>query len=242
MISFLKNVLSILNLPIIYTILALDTFIIGGSTIILSFIDRTGNGGHYLGKLWSRMNLLISLVRTKVRGLQNIKPGQPYIIMSNHRSHYDVWALYGFIPLQFRWVMKIELRKIPILGLSCERIGHIYIDRGKTEKARKILEAAGERIRAGTSVVFFPEGTRSPDGKLLPFKKGGFMIALEARVPILPITINGTSQILPKGSLRPRPGTIEINIHPPIHVDGFSVETRDELIEKVREVIESKLE
>ncbi|MGB4267859.1 MAG: lysophospholipid acyltransferase family protein [Spirochaetota bacterium] len=228
--------------PVFYLLVIIDTTILGILTIALSFFDPTGNTVHYIGVFWSRLNLFLSGVRVRVHNREYIQKGQPYIVMMNHQSHFDVWAAIGYIPLQLRWVMKMELRKIPIFGLGCERMGHIYIDRSDSQQARESLKAAGEKIRNGASVVFFPEGTRSPDGKLLPFKKGGFVIAIESRVPILPITGIGSRAILPKGSMAIRPGTIDLFIHQPIEVTSYTQENKEELIRKVRSVIASRLE
>jgi len=120
-------------------------------------------------------------------------------------------------------------------------MGHIYIDRSHPDRAYKSLEVAGQKIRDGASVVFFPEGTRSPDGKLLPFKKGGFNIALTAGVPILPVSVRGSRAVLPKGTVRVRPGTIELLIHEPVPLDGYSTENREELMQRVTTIIESGL-
>jgi 1-acyl-sn-glycerol-3-phosphate acyltransferase len=237
----LLKIVFTLFMPLLYVILIVDTLLLGGTTILVSFFDRDGNRVHYLGKLWSRMNLFLSGVRVRVGGLERLRKGQPYIVMSNHQSLYDVWAIIGYIPLQLRWVMKKELRKVPIFGYACARMGHIYVDRGDSEKARRSLEAAGKKIRSGSSVIFFPEGTRSLDGKLLPFKKGGFVVALAAGVPILAMTINGSRAVLPKGSARSMPGVIDITIHEPIAVDGYVYETKEQLVDKIRQVIEGGL-
>lgn len=227
--------------PVFFLLVIIDTAILGVITIAASYFDPAGNHVHYIGKFWARLNMLLSGVRVRLINRAAIDAGQSYIVMSNHQSHYDVWALIGFMPLQLRWVIKIELRKIPIFGLGCERMGHIFIDRGNPERAYKSLEAAGQKIRNGASVVFFPEGTRSPDGKLLPFKKGGFSIALAAGVPILPITVRGSRAILPKGTARVRPGAIELMVHEPVPLDGYSSENREALMQKIRTVIESGL-
>ncbi len=235
----LLKIVFVIYRPLFFLILILDTALLGILTILASYLDPTGRRVHYIGKFWSRMNLMLSGVRVRMVNREVIDPGQPYIIMSNHQSHYDVWALIAFLPLQLRWVMKMELRKIPIFGLGCERMGHIYIDRSHPDLAYKSLETAAEKIRSGASVVFFPEGTRSPDGRLLPFKKGGFNIALTAGVPILPVTIRGSRHVLPKGSAAVRPGTIELILHAPVFLDGYSQENRQELMDKIRETIES---
>ena len=239
MVSRLKRILFSCYRPIFITFIMVDTFILGIITVLVSFFDPRGNIVYYIGNFWSKLNLLLGGVRLSVKGRENIVKGQSYIVMSNHQSHYDVWAILGYLPLQIRWVMKMELRKVPIFGYACEKMGQIYIDRGHSEKARKSLEVAGEKIRAGASVVFFPEGTRSPDGNLLPFKKGGFVIALAAGVPILPVTVVGGRDILPKGSLKMIPGKIAMTFHQPIMVDGYRYETKEELIARVRGVIEA---
>ncbi|MFZ5565127.1 MAG: lysophospholipid acyltransferase family protein [Thermodesulfobacteriota bacterium] len=227
--------------PFFYLLVIFDTTVLGMLTIVSSYFDPRGNRVHYIGKFWSRLNMLFSGVRVKMINPQFIDPSRSYVVMSNHQSHYDVWALIGFLPLQLRWVIKMELREIPIFGLGCERMGHIFIDRSHPDRAYKSLEAAGEKIRNGASVVFFPEGTRSTDGNLLPFKKGGFNIALAAGVPILPVTVRGSRQILAKGSARVRPGTIEIVVHEPVPLEGYSEETREELMARIRGIIEADL-
>jgi 1-acyl-sn-glycerol-3-phosphate acyltransferase len=228
--------------PILYLLIIIDTAVLGTLTIVGSYLDPTGNHVHYIGRFWARLNLLLSGVRVRVLNRAAIAPGQPYIVMSNHQSHYDVLAVYGLLPLQLRWVIKKELRKIPIFGLGCERMGQIFIDRGNPEQAYKSLEAAGQKIRNGASVVFFPEGTRSRDGKLLPFKKGGFSMAFAAGVPILPITVRGSRAVLPKGTVRIRPGTIELLVHDPVRLDGYSPDNREALMERVHQIIASGLE
>ena len=235
----IKEIVYALYRPVFFLVVILDTAVLGSLTIFASYLDPTGNHVHYIGKFWARLNLVLSGVRVRLINRAAIDRSQSYIVMSNHQSHYDVWALIGHMPLQLRWVIKMELRKIPIFGLGCERMGQIFIDRGNPERAYKSLEVAGQKIRNGASVVFFPEGTRSPDGKLLPFKKGGFKIAFAAGVPILPITVRGSRAVLPKGSARVRPGTIELVIHDPVPLDGYSDENREELMARVKDTIAS---
>ncbi|HLF55348.1 MAG TPA: lysophospholipid acyltransferase family protein, partial [Thermoanaerobaculia bacterium] len=136
--------------------------------------------------------------------------------------------------------IKEELRKVPFLGWGCAAIGHIFVDRSDGRRAIASLEAAKPDLVDGVSVVFFPEGTRSEDGRLARFKKGGFMMARQLALPILPISISGSWRILPKGCLAPRPGTLRVRIHPPIEVAQFA--PGDALIPQVREVIASGLE
>ena len=235
-----------LYIPFFFFFVVLSTFFFGSMVIIISFIpglDPKKNIGNWIGRFWSWMNLGLSGTRVWVKGMKKIDRHRRYIVMSNHQSHYDVWALIAYMPLQLRWVMKIELRSIPVFGLGCEKLGMIYVDRGDSQRAHESLESAKDKIRAGASVVFFPEGTRSPDGSIQEFKKGGFVMALATETPILPITINGSRYALPKGMpLLMKPGKIQIIIHDPIEVGGLTYEDRDALMGRVREVIEKDLD
>ena len=228
--------------PVLFVLIALNTAVAATTAMLAAYFDPQGGGVDSVSAFWARLNLALSGVPVSISGDERIDKDQPYIVMANHQSYYDVFALIGYLPLSLKWVMKMELREIPIFGIACEKVGHIYIDRGDSEKARKSLKAAGEKIRAGSSVVFFPEGTRSPDGKLQRFKKGGFVMALEAKVPILPVTVVGGRKILPKKSLRILPGNMKIIMHEPIPVDEYTYETREKLIEQVRRVIEKDME
>lgn len=227
--------------PLYIVFLGVNTAVLGITVIIFSFIDPTGNFVHYIGKFWSRMNLFLVRAKVNISGLENIARGSSYIVMANHQSHYDVWSLIGYLPLQLRWVIKKELRSVPIFGLGCERMGHIFIDRGNPEKSREELQALRDKFSHGASVVFFPEGTRSEDGKLLPFKKGGFVMSLQAGIPILPVTVNGSRDLLPKDSTRFQPGTISVTIHEPVTVAEYTYETKEALMGKVRGIIEAGL-
>lgn len=133
--------------------------------------------------------------------------------------------------------MKKELRAIPIFGYGCARMGHIYIDRRNPGKSHHELEAVRNKFSAGSSVVIFPEGTRSPDGNLLPFKKGGFFMSILHGVPILPVTIHGSREVLAKGSFMPMPGRIDVIIHPPVEPVGYDITSKESLMERVREII-----
>lgn len=222
----------------------LNTAIIGVFVISITLLTNRQNFVYLVGRFWAQFNLLCTGVRMTVEGEENIQPNQPYILMANHQSLYDVWAIIGYVPMQLRWVIKKELRKWPIFGIGCFRMGHIFVERGFSEVARNSLHNAAKRIRSGTSVAFFPEGTRSSDGRLLPFKKGGFHVAAAAQVPILPVTVLGGRHILAKGSAKLRPGPMHIVIHPPIPVtqDNSDPAKRRELIEKVRATISTRLE
>jgi 1-acyl-sn-glycerol-3-phosphate acyltransferase len=160
--------------------------------------------------------------------------------MSNHQSLFDVWALIGKLPLQLRWIVKADIRRVPLFGYALERMGHIYVDRAKRMGITESLRVAAGKIREGTSVVLFPEGTRSRDGRLQRFQKGGAVIAFEAGVPILPVTINGSRFVLPRDTLDLMPGKIQIRIGDPIDPKVFDGD-KNALIDAVRCAIEEKL-
>lgn len=212
----------------------------GSSAVVLAKLLHP-NVGFHCGTAWAWMLCRANFTRVRLRGRERADPRQSYVIMSNHQSHFDVLAFYSSWGRQFRWVMKEELRKTPGLGWGCAAVGHIFIDRSDREKAIASLNAARPMLTDGVSVMFFPEGTRSDDGRLQPFKKGGFMMALDLDLPILPVTIRGSRHVLVGKKLRLLPGLIRIQIHDPIEVSPYGHEKRDQLMQDVRTVIASKL-
>ena len=191
--------------------------------VIASLFSKTGDLPHLMARRWARFTLRCSGCRVILKGVENIPQG-PAVYMANHVSHFDVFALLGYLEVQFRWTVKKELFRIPLLGLAMRRAGYILVDRFNHEKAMESIKRAAATVRAGTSVLIFPEGTRSCDGELkYPFKKGGFHLAREAGVPIVPVTVSGTYRILPKGGAIVRPGTITIVVGKPIDPAGHDI-------------------
>jgi 1-acyl-sn-glycerol-3-phosphate acyltransferase len=217
--------------------LAVSTIVFGTLAFLTSLISK--NLSFHCGTAWAWLLCRMNFTWVSVKGRQHVKKGQSYIIMSNHQSHFDILAFYGHWGWQFRWVMKQELRKVPGLGYGCASVGHIFIDRSDREKAIASLKAAKPLLEGGISVMFFPEGTRSRDGRMLPFKKGGFMMALDLDLPILPVTIRGSRHVLVGKKLQLLPGLIRIQIHEPIEVSPYGHEKRDQLMRDVRKVIAS---
>jgi 1-acyl-sn-glycerol-3-phosphate acyltransferase len=245
--KLLTNLIYPLYIPVWILILVISTVVIGPILILILFIPHLDRGAkftyRYLAVLWAWINLTSTGVRVRVIGKEKIDKDKSYIVMTNHQSNLDVLALATRLPLQLRWIAKRELMKVPIFGFAIKRLGMIIIDRKNPEKAHESMKSAGEKMKSGLSIIIFPEGTRSKDGKLLEFKKGGFVMALQTKTPILPITINGSRFCLPKGGLFSlRPGTIQMIIHDIVDVAGLTVEDRDRLSEKVREVIEGGLD
>ncbi len=177
-------------LIILYVIPATAVFSI--IAIIVSFFSRTGNSVHIIARIWSKSILFVSGIKGEVQGLANIDPSRSYIYMSNHRSNFDIPVLLGCLPIQFRWLAKAELFKIPIFGRAMLGAGYVRIDRSNRESAFKSIDEVAAKMKNGVSVMIFPEGTRSEDGNLRPFKKGGFIMAVDSGVPIVPVILQGT--------------------------------------------------
>jgi len=188
------------------------------SILVLPF-DRRGRWYHAVSRLWSSILLVICGVRLSTRGTENLVPGQSYIYVSNHASLLDIPVMVAGIPDQIRIVYKKELEKIPLFGWGLKWGSYIGIDRGKSAEARKSLEEAIDKIRHGASVLLYAEGTRTVDGKIQPFKRGAFNLAVSAGVPVVPLTINGTFALMPKGSLAIHPRPVELFFERPITVD-----------------------
>ena len=227
---------------IIYIWIFLATTVLGSTVILIAFFTQTGNFPHLVARLWGRSILWISGVKVTVKGLEKLNSNQSYIYMANHQSNYDIPVLLGKLPVQFRWLAKAELFRIPIFGRAMQGCGYISIDRSNRKRAFKSLTEAAQTIRDGTSVMIFPEGTRSYDGKLKDFKKGGFILSVDAGVPIVPIIIRGTWPIMPRTRLRIEPAPVTIEIQDPIETKDFSRRTKDELIKKIRETMITQME
>lgn len=220
----------------------LNTFVLALIIIAISPFDRKGNLVHFVGKFWSLLNIYLSGTRLAIKGKEKIEKGRTYIVMSNHQSLFDPWVLIGKLPLQLRWTVKPEVKKMPVFGYALDRMGHIYLGRRRRKDTVMSLEIAIQKIREGSSVVFFPEGTRSKDGRLLKFHKGGALIAIRSGVPILPVTINGSRFVLPKGTLALMPGKIQVIVGDLIDPGMFDEDKKDELMAVVKSAIEQNLD
>ena len=217
--------------------IVLVTIVCGTLTILVSFFDNTGNSPYIVSRLWGKSILFGSRIKVAVKGLSNIDLSKSYIYMPNHQSNFDIPVLSAHLPMQFRWLAKAELFKIPVFGYAMKRAGYISIDRSKGRSALKSLKKAAEVIRSGVSVIIFPEGTRSGDGEILPFKQGGFIIAVDSGVPIVPVIIRGTRSIMPKDRVRIKPGAVVLEFKKPVETSGYTRKTRDALMEEVRGII-----
>ncbi len=201
----------------------------------------TGNLAFNISKLWAWTMLIVTGVKVRITGREKIKEGQQYVIISNHQSQYDILALVTSLQIQFRWVIKKELLYVPLFGWALYAAKNVFIDRGNKEKAIASINKAVNRLPKGVSILVFAEGTRSKDGTLQKFKKGGFTIAIERKMHILPVAVKGSRSILPKGSLVFNSGIIDVVVCDPILVDGYTHESIDDLINKTHQVIEHEL-
>ena len=224
-----------------WVIFLFTTVVLGTVAILLSLFDSSGNIPHLVARFWGKIQLRITGTRVQIQGLEHIEPEKSYILVSNHQSTFDIFALLGYLPIQFRWTAKAELFHTPFMGWAMSRIGYIPIERSSPKKAYRSMLRAAEVVRKGTSVIIFPEGTRSPDGNLQPFKKGVFLIALKSRAPILPITIQGTSKIMRKGDWRTYPGRVRIQIDPPIETADIPAQNEEQLSQRVRSTLVKNL-
>lgn len=220
---------------------AVATVLTAISTVILSPLFPNSKFAYLPARMWGRFCCYIAFVNVKHSGFEHLNPKQSYIFVANHQSVFDILAVYGWIPFIFKWVMKMELRRIPFIGVACAAAGHIFIDRSNPIAAKHSLEKAAKQLIDGNSVVIFPEGTRTRTGKLGKFKRGAFLLAMELKLPIVPITLSGSFERLPIHTVLIKPGTINITVHPPIDVTKYTMEQSSELLRTTQEIIKSGL-
>lgn len=222
---------------ILFPFIAINTIFFGIMAVVLSLLINQKVGSYVGGVIWARINTMLTPAIIRLSGKENIDKNQSYVITANHLSAYDIFALYGWLGIDFKWVMKKEIKKYPGIGFGSQAVGHIFIDRSSSAEAVKSINEAKKKIRNGTSVIFFPEGTRSKTRQLLPFKKGAFRLAFDLGLPILPVTINGTDKVLPTGTMNLFPGKIDIIIHSPIDIHKYGEGRIGELMKETERVI-----
>jgi 1-acyl-sn-glycerol-3-phosphate acyltransferase len=208
--------------------------------IFLPINRKEGRLFHALARFWARAVLFTCGVRVKVHGLEHLDRSRNYVYVSNHASMFDIPAILAGIPDQIRVVYKKELEVIPFFGWGLKWGSYIGIDRGRGTRAMKSLEEAVQKIRDGASVLLYAEGTRTTDGKLQPFKRGAFNLAVKAGVPVVPLAVNGSYRLLPKHSIRVQAGTVELTLARPIAIEaGSGKEAELRLMEQVHDAIAS---
>lgn len=195
---------------------------------------------HKVQQFWSRSFFWLMFIPVSVDGIEHIAPKQSYVFVSNHQSMFDVWLIYGWLPVVFKWLMKAELRKVPFIGSGCKAAGHIFIDRRNAKAAMESLKEVEIQLVDGVSTVIFPEGTRSLNGEVGRFKRGAFQIAWDLGLPVIPLSLDGCFEVLPKG--KPFVHRVPVHMHIGEPIDLKQYADSNEAIEAVRKaVIEGKM-
>jgi len=224
-----------------FFLLGLWTIAVGTPAIVLGLLvpgrERKGRIFRWVTKIYSRVALPLFGVTVETRGLSRVDPAAPYVFMSNHVSHVDSPALAVSIPHPMYWVFKKELSKIPVFGWVLLALGQIMVDRANFSQARTAMVTATEGLSGNQSVLIYPEGTRSKDGRLQPLKKGGFYLAVSAGLPIVPVRVSGSHEIVASGSLAVRPGHVVVELFEPIPTGGKTEADIPGLMERVRNAL-----
>jgi 1-acyl-sn-glycerol-3-phosphate acyltransferase len=221
------------------------TAVLGGWIVLSALLRLPGTRTccEVFPRFWSRVLLFLAGVRVEMDGMESVDWSRPTVVVANHQSWFDVFALAAYLPARYRFVAKQELARIPIFGKAWRSCGHIAVNRSDRSQAVASIEEAGTEIRdRRLAVIFFPEGTRSPDGRLQEFKKGAFVLAIQTGVPVVPLGISGSHAVMPKGSFRIRSGTIRIRVGEPIPVSGLSMSERDGLLREGRARVAALME
>ena len=190
---------------------------------------------HKVQQFWSRSFFWLMFLPVSVDGTEHIKPGQSYVFVSNHQSMFDVWLIYGWLPVIFKWLMKAELRKVPFIGTGCKAAGHIFVDRRNAKAAMESLKEVEKQLVGGVCTVIFPEGTRSLNGEVGRFKRGAFQIAWDLGLPVIPLSLDGCFEVLPKGKPFVHRVPVHMHIGEPIDLKQFT--DPNEAIETVRTAV-----
>jgi 1-acyl-sn-glycerol-3-phosphate acyltransferase len=217
-------------------IIILATIIMGSISLLTSLFDSDGRIQHQISRVWSRMLLTVSGVKMQVEGLEKIDPGATYVFVANHRSFMDIPVLLAYLPLQFRFPAKKGLFLIPFLGTHLRRAGHLPVVKDNPRASLKSMTDAARILREhGMSVMLFPEGGRSKDGLLQDFIEGAAYIAVKAGVPVIPIAMTGTREVLPMGSLQIMSGIVELRIGDPIPTANITMKNRADLTQMMHD-------
>ena len=213
------------------------SIVLGSLSVILRVFDTSGNQSHRVASLWSRLICQWNGIRVEITGAENILTNQPQIFIANHQGYYDIFALAGYLDVQLRWVSKAILFRIPFMGWAMSAARYISVKRNDRKQSYQAFLKTLEAINKGSSIVLFPEGTRSKDGSIGDFKKGSQLLAQRANVPMVPITIIGTRSIIRKGSIIIHPGPIQIIISPHVTLDAKNAKKGDEILQIIRNTI-----
>lgn len=226
---------------ILLPLVALLTVVFSTLTILFAWLVNPHFASRVFATTWARVLSFLTPMRVIVEGGEHAQRNRSYVVACNHQSMFDILVIYGWLKLDLKWVMKAELRKMPAIGIGCEKAGHIFVERRNPKQAAQAITDALARLGDGIGILFFPEGTRSPDGRLLPFKRGAFRTAIDQQLPLLPVTLIGTRDILPARTLRLFPGNARMVIHPPLETAGMTVDDIEALMGETRAAITSAM-
>lgn len=235
--NILRNIYLILIAAPLFLVV---TFLTAVVAIIGTAVGSKRFWGYWPAHIWSRFVCVLAWVKVEVRGRENIDPTTSYIFVSNHQGAFDIWAIYGYLNHNFKWMMKKSLEKIAFVGYACKRSGHVFVDSSSLESIKQTITKARSHLTDGMSMVIFPEGTRTKTGRLGEFKRGAFLLASEFNLPVVPLSINGAYDIMPSDSYFPKAGKIILTIHQPIMpgIKGFNTKT---LLSQCHEIISEDL-
>lgn len=219
--------------------IGLYTVVLGSLSIASSLVDRRGRFAHGCARLWSRLILRTTGVRVRADGVERLDPAASYVLASNHQSIYDIPIVFDTIPLQLRIVAKASLGRFPFLGWHLSRTGHLLVRR--ENPGASVFRRMAGLVAHGASLIVFPEGTRSPDGRLGRFKGGPFLIAIDAGLPLVPVTVAHSRHVMLKGRLMTCPGTVDVIVHEPMPTAGLTREDARALAARVRAVVAAGL-
>lgn len=217
------------------------TLVLGALSLASSLIDRRGYVGHWCARTWSRLILVTTGVRVSVTGLERLVAGRTYVFVSNHQSIYDIPIIFASIPFQLRIIAKASLGRFPVLGWHLRRTGHLLVDRSRPDRDA-LFTWATALTSGGLSLILFPEGTRSRDGIVAPFKRGGFHLALASGIPVVPLSVVGSRHVMLKGRLATYPGHVRLVVHDPIDTTDLGVPDARAFSERVRQVVAPQAE
>lgn len=223
--------------------ISIYTVVLGAISVASTLVDRRAYLAHGCLRVWARLILVTTGVRVEVEGIDRLTPGATYIFVSNHQSIYDIPIVFRHLPWQLRIIAKASLGRIPFLGWHLRRAGHLLVDRSRPDPTGILARWKG-LVAQGLSLIVFPEGTRSADGAVGRFKGGGFLLAIQAGLPVVPVSLAGSRDVMRKGQLTARPGRVRLTVHEPVPTAGLdaSVGQARLLAERVRGVIATSVQ
>lgn len=234
--KFLKILYFVYQWLIAGPIFLVATLLTALVTAVGSMIGSRNYWGYWPPHIWSRFTCRIFLMKVEVTGRENIDKDTSYVFVANHQGAYDIWAIYGYLNHNFKWLMKKELEKIFAIGWACKKAGHVFVDDSSIAGIKETIKDSEKTLQNGMSLVIFPEGSRSWDGKMIPFKRGAFMLAGEFGLPVVPITIDGSFKAMPRSTYNMSPTRIKLTIHKPIYPGEKGFNTKKLLLQCTEEI------